>query len=246
MVKITPHAATNFVFSWLHELFFPKRCMWCNYPWAYLCIACTRELKTHPEICPRCHHLSPDFVLCVSCAQKDFPLQGVLINFQYTDQIRKCLTQLKYHHSYDLAPFLAQKLALIILAHQELSQAMYSQTLLISYVPSHWIRKHWIKWYNQSQLLAKHVAKTLACPRAKLTKRNRRTPSQVKLTRQKRLHNLTRAFTRVGKKIDKETKIILLIDDITTTGSTLIHVASCIKKQHPDLSIRGAVVARHN
>ena len=71
------------------------------------------------------------------------------------------------------------------------------------------------------------------------------TASQLKLSRSQRQKNLSSAFSPLHlEKIPKDSHI-LLVDDVTTTASTLKEVATCIKSNRPDLKIRWWVLARH-
>ena len=229
--------------SALLDILYPKICVGCSTYWSTLCPACTKTLQAHSEICPSCHEQYPNYRTCLTCRKTTYPLEGILIVFQYTSYIKTLIASLKYHHTYTLAPFLASKISLVIQSHP-LYQFHQSQIALTS-IPSHRIRKHRIKWYNQSELLAKEVAKQLSLSYIPTTKRRKRTKSQVKLSRKKRLTNLIGVFENIPCTIPKEIKILIVIDDITTTWSTLVQAAKQIKKQHPDILIRGAVVARH-
>ncbi|MBP6910042.1 hypothetical protein KBC03_00345 [Patescibacteria group bacterium] len=38
----------------------------------------------------------------------------------------------------------------------------------------------------------------------------------------------------------------MIVDDITTTGSTINSVAKALKKDYPNLTVRGVVIGRHS
>ncbi len=225
------------------DLLYPKHCLECWTQGSYCCSTCTKLLIPHSESCPVCHQVSVQYQVCVWCKAKGSDLEGIIINFQYTDLCKAMVYQLKYNHVFSLAQTIAQKMSLLLRTHP-----IYPQDWLgISYIPSHRLRKHWIKGYNQAELIASHIASELSLPLLRISKRKRYTKSQVTLTRKKRIKNLSNAFTLVPecKHLLKNTKILILVDDITTTGTTIVEVAKCIKKQHPHIKIRGAVFARH-
>jgi predicted amidophosphoribosyltransferase len=133
---------------------------------------------------------------------------------------------------------LAQRLSLLTQTHQTLSEALNQGNLIISFIPSHRWRHYFEKGYNQSELLAKHLAKELNIPVLQLAKKSKYTASQLKLSRSQRQKNLNLAFSPSHlEKIPKDSHI-LLVDDVTTTASTLKEVATCIKSNRPDLKIR--------
>lgn len=229
------------------DFLYPPLCVSCDEPGEYLCIWCKKDLKPHPEICPICHKGSPDYTLCMKCSSEDeYPLAGILIWFEYMESIKRLLLALKFGHKSHVAWFLAERMSLLIQSHPQLAQAIRKQTLVITYVPSHWIRKYRVKGYNQSELLAKELGNLFDLPVRELTRRVRYTRSQVSLSRSRRLRNLIWAFgDSTDEQLDDD-EIVLIVDDITTTWSTLIHVAKQIKEKYSTVEVWGAVVGRNN
>ncbi|MGH2351579.1 MAG: ComF family protein, partial [Chloroflexota bacterium] len=73
--------------------------------------------------------------------------------------------------------------------------------------------------YNQASLLARPLADLLGLPyEPRLLRRVRPTASQVGLSRRQRRQNVRGAF---GAEAGVAGRDILLVDDVTTTGSTL-------------------------
>lgn len=231
--------------STLIDILFPKTCVSCQATWSYLCSMCAKKaLVPHSEICPWCHQASPDYRTCVWCA-KDSPLRWLLINFQYTDPVQQLVFLLKYTHAYDLAPIMATKIALHLLSHPLLQRNISLDTAAIGFVPSHRYKKYWIKWYNQSELLAKEVAKIIWLPLVDISKRSRYTRSQVSLSRAKRKTNLIWAFACKEDLLPADISTLIIVDDITTTWSTLYQLTKKIQQTYPDLDLWWAVFARH-
>src|SRR5690606_9960942 len=126
----------------------------------------------------------------------------------------------KYNHRRSLAPFLAERLSFLIQTHPLLVDAYDKGNLVVTRVPSHRRRTWWVKGYNQSELLARSLAKKLDIPCIQICKKNKYTTSQTKLSREERLTNLYDSFHYIGKNNTQlEDKTILIIDDITTTGA---------------------------
>ena len=72
--------------------------------------------------------------------------------------------------------------------------------------------------YNQSELLAKAVAKELGLPAWNLLEQVRETDTQHSLTRAQRADNVRGAYRAKSATLGKR---VLLVDDIVTTGATL-------------------------
>lgn len=117
-----------------------------------------------------------------------------------------------------------------------------------SSIASHRYRKHFIKWYNQSDILAKKTAWLACLPYLDILIKSKHTKSQVWLTKQERENNLKSAFTVNTRYEDeiKNKKLIILVDDVITTGSSLQYAAKAIKEKYPSLKVWGLVVARNS
>ena len=90
-------------------------------------------------------------------------------------------------------------------------------------------RRRWRRGFNQSEILARLVAKSRGIPMIDVVKRVRATATQAGLTNSNRRKNVAGAF-RVSRKSQVAGKRILLIDDVMTTGSTATACASAMKR----------------
>ena len=82
--------------------------------------------------------------------------------------------------------------------------------------------------YNQAALLAQNVAENLQLRYIEdALAKIRSTPSQVELTRQERAFSLRNAF---AANYDFDNAHVLLIDDVCTTGNTLMNCAAALKR----------------
>ena len=98
-------------------------------------------------------------------------------------------------------------------------------------VPSHAKRVR-ERGYNQAALLAKEVAGvsgTMLIERG--LSKIRHTPSQVDLNREERSNSVRGAFEA---EYDFAGAHVMLIDDVATTGSTLMSCASALKRANAD------------
>lgn len=232
---------------WLLDKFFPRFCVGCHQPGAYLCFTCRKTLLPHPELCPACHQLSKDFKTCPACMfSEKWYVDGLVVGFSYKNLLKKLILKLKFYHKKDIGLFMAERLALLVQTNGYLASALEKQELFISWVPSHRIRHYFQKGYNQSQVLAQQLAKILNITTLSLSKKKRATSSQVRLTREQRFKNLEKAFMVKNLASLPSESLILIVDDVTTTGATLNELAKTLKTQRPDLRVWWMVIARHN
>jgi len=241
----------------LIDWLFPRHCSNCSTPWAYLCKNCKKHLEPHPEICPVCHRFSQDYQKCINCkSNKDFVLEGIIIPFSYTNILKKLIMKLKYFHKKDIGGFLIDRLALALEANKTFQkQIQWSNTIfwnhltksseIITFVPTHRYRHYFIKGYNQSELLAKKLGEKLHVPVISIAKKKKHTKTQASLDRNGRLKNLKNVFSLIPHLTLLGNETILIVDDVTTTWSTINELAKLIKFHYPNIKVRWAVLGRH-
>jgi len=94
--------------------------------------------------------------------------------------------------------------------------------------------RYWSRGYNQSEALARSLAKNLRIPcNPHCLRRSRRTPLQsLAATPVARRHNVRAAF-EARRGTDIAGKVVLLVDDVLTTGATANEAAKAIRPFKP-------------
>jgi predicted amidophosphoribosyltransferase len=151
----------------------------------------------------------------------------------------------KFGHKKDIVPFLAGRLALMLQTNSKISPLLTDGQLFISFIPNHWRRKYLEKGYNQSELLAKELANQLGLRMISLAKKCKYTVSQVHLSKAQRANNLQGTFEAQGLEQIPYGATVVFVDDVTTTGTTLLQIAKVIKETRSDVHLWGIVVARN-
>jgi ComF family protein len=138
----------------------------------------------------------------------------------FQDEIKKLILRFKY----DGDLLLTQDLSILALhAWRQIDQVIDPNLAIIVPVPLH-SSKLRERRFNQAELLAEHIGKCLAIKIAcRALKRVKKTASQQSLGKLKRQHNVAGAF-KAQPKLVKE-KQILLVDDVCTSGATLVECA---------------------
>lgn len=174
------------------------------------------------HLCAACRRVRPtEEPFCITCAEKlrapgsRVAVDGIplLSPFIYRDPIRAALFRLKYEGRSEFSRLLAPSIA------RCLQEGDCPRADAIVSVPLH-PAKLIERGYNQSALLAHHVAKVIggrAVPLALL--RVRPTRSQASLTREERLTNVAGAFAVRNARLVRGRRVLLL-DDVVTTGAT--------------------------
>lgn len=111
-------------------------------------------------------------------------------------------------------------------------------------IPLHW-RRYALRGYNQAEEIARVLSKYSNKPIEPLLVRVRATKLQGRLGRVMRIENLKGAFElRTNMNIDKGARI-LLVDDVMTSGATVLAAAKELLKLKP-LAITAVVACRVN
>jgi ComF family protein len=102
-------------------------------------------------------------------------------------------------------------------------------------MPLHWQRR-WERGFNQSELLARAIARRWNVPVVNAIRRVKATAPQAGLTNSKRRLNMSGAFSArsfLGKRFTStplKGARVLLIDDVLTTGATAAACARALKR----------------
>ncbi|MEI9814121.1 MAG: ComF family protein [Acidobacteriota bacterium] len=215
----------------LLNLFFPDDCR--------ICGQALREASRVP-VCASCLHETQPMLaefFCVSCktpfvnaAPLDDAGQCALCRLglkgfdavysfgSYEGTLRELIHLFKYEKMEPLAATFGPLLA----------RALPRETSfdVVVPMPLHWW-KQWQRGFNQSELLARQIARRWHVPLSNAVRRRRNTSAQAGLTNAKRRANVSGAFA-VRNRLDG--KHVLLVDDVMTTGATASACARALKR----------------
>lgn len=209
----------------LLDLLFPRHCVSCNSSGYLLCPDCQSAIQPiTPPFCMYCGLPISPSISCQHC--RSVPtirthLTGLRTAGLYQTPLDTCIWHLKYKQQRALAEPLGRLLAQAFRRYQ-------LQVDLVMPVPLHKERQQQ-RGYNQSQLLAKVCAQELALPlETNGLTRIRATPAQITLVAKQRYQNVQGAFHYESTSATPTVfnRRILIIDDVSTTGSTLAACAN--------------------
>lgn len=176
-------------------------------------------------------------MLCLGCTQ-DLPWRGeqllvqalpVQVAFDYAWPIDRVIHRYKYQGVHQMAPILVA--GLLRLPRPEVD------ALLAVPLSASRLRQ---RGFNQSHALARHLSLHWEIPLLGCIER-RKTLQQQGLSRSERLLNLDGAFSLRAGTTGLPTRVAL-IDDVLTTGSTLVHLADLLHN-HGVIETSALVVA---
>ncbi len=227
--------------NFILDTLFPISCLSCGVRDAWLCPECFNQIGILTmQVCPYCEKAeTPAGAICPRCKaraiEKNSPLalNNLIVATRYT---RNNLARLVHVFKYNFVPDLGVPLARLV-AQAILENHLPLPDFIVS-VPLHPRRLRW-RGFNQAAILAAYLAENLSpgltIPVLDATVIRRIfTPPQMTIKNYAaRKKNMQNSFS-LGKKYSLEENIIknkkiLLIDDIATTGSTLLECAKVLK-----------------
>ncbi|MDO8240742.1 MAG: ComF family protein [Candidatus Moranbacteria bacterium] len=237
------------------DTLFPISCLSCNKDDAWLCENCLENINLLSfQVCPKCEDTVTEYgQLCRNCKTTS-DLDALVVALKYQDNhIDKFVHLYKYRFVEDLHIPLGK-----IIVEAILNSGLPMPDIIIP-VPLHKRRLRW-RGFNQSELLAKYVSQNLTpgfeIPVfSNLLTRHKYTPPQMKIgkyaDRQKNMRNAfafnhkSDSFQQLEQLEHSNKYNVLLVDDISTTGSTLFECAKVLK-QNGAKKVFGAVIARQD
>ena len=199
----------------LREIFYPTRCLSCHTtvaPGTLLCLPCRESLLAQ---------------LFLNAGSREcLHLDGIYILFRYEDGVKKALHGLKYHHRRSYLEQIAgeiqgQGIVAQLRDTWELCQAIF--VVPIPTAPQRYKQRGYdipseifCKWTSQEELI---WYPALA--------RNRDSLPQYGLNKLARRHNVQHSL---HVKRNVRGKVILLVDDIFTTGATMDEAGRVLKQ----------------
>ena len=219
----------------LINLLFPRVCAACG----------TLLLEGEDTVCTTCRVLLPktgyeqhsDNPLA-QIFYGQMPFNAVMAEFFFskTGKVQHLIHGLKYHHCRENGIFLGQEIGKSLLQAPDYQGIEY-----IVPIPLH-PKKEKIRGYNQSHVIAEGISEIMNIPIAeKCLVRRVFTDTQTKKSREDRYQNVKDIF-HVEKPEILENKHVLLVDDVLTTGATLMSAGKALM-QIEGIKISVATVA---
>lgn len=200
----------------------------CDRDW--LCAKCYAALQplyacaqSESRLCPECGEERAG-AACPRCGRKGGEALVAYAAYPYAPPVDAMIRRFKYGSVYRMDDWFAGEMEKAIRA-----SAPFHPTVIVP-VPLHVLRKA-RRGFNQSEKLAAALSRRLGVPTRNALKRVRNTASQARFKEAERRKNVLGAFRAEGR-LDGER--ILLVDDVRSTGSTVLACAKALTEAGAD------------
>lgn len=205
-----------------------------------ICLACGRRLVDGEKvICLHCQGSLPR-INCIPHTDNavhrhlasTIPIEEAAAMFVYRrgDIFTKPIHTAKYGGR----PAVARELGRMFAARLD-KQSFFNSIDAITPVPLHWW-KHIKRGYNQSEHIARGIADITGIPVHTHLLRASGHGSQTQLSRTRRWENASATYLCKGKP-QNGIEHILVVDDVITTGATILACCHALHQAHPQLRI---------
>lgn len=223
------------------DLLVPPRCVFCaaevdepETGSVVVCPACATSLSRDTNRCPTCGEpAASGLSQCDRCARRR-PGDGIVVLASYGDEVRVPVLRAKRPGGEGVAAGLA---ALLVAKHGDRLRSWAPD--VVTAVPMHWLRRLG-RGTSAATEIGRGVARGLGLPLRRLLRRRRWTTMQNELPFEDRGANLRDAFRAMASVSGRR---VLLVDDVTTSGSTLAECRRVLVEAGAS-AVYAAVVAR--
>lgn len=153
-------------------------------------------------------------------------MAGVTTLWKYTGVIKKAVQSMKYKYATAIGEELSGYIG------RELGKKYFPEVSFVCPVPIHWYKEN-SRGFNQSAIIGQIVSSYIKKPyMGNLLVKTRATVSQTFLNRESRITNVKDVFKINPEKAKNGNRgsFVLLVDDVLTTGSTVIEAGRVLSK----------------
>lgn len=199
------------LFAYFNALLFPPCCVSCGSTAGWLCYTCEAEWRVNLLTEVTIYKLTAQLEAYIAVQDTSLILSKLLFAWKYQRYVGAgTILQSLWSDAFTQIIHTTEKVTLVP-------------------IPIHWF-KLWQRGFNQAEELARLVVDTWPVEVKPLLKRTKYTATQVGLNKVQRGKNLQAAFAvdnDIAEFLSRD-NLIMLVDDIVTSGTTLIECADAL------------------
>ena len=192
-----------------------------------LCQKCLNNIDIiGSRVCAKCgERLFDDILLCDICKDVDYNFNSSRSVCYYNEESSNIVKALKYGGRKYYAKHIAKMMTE--------DKTIFEKVDIITFVPM-LNKKQKVRGYNQAEEIAREISNIVEIEMVCTLSKSDDTKHQAGLSQKERLENLKDSFLLINDAKDKiKGKVVLIVDDVFTTGTTLSECAKALKKAKP-------------
>ncbi len=191
----------------------------------FICADCKATMKKlEHQRCIVCQKNTP-FGFTHPYCLTTFGADGLISFYDYHDEK---VANIIIKGKYNFLPAVYSELGKIIANQLKTSYPLLTTHYSLVPIPLHSSRQRW-RGFNQAEVLCQSLSENLGLACINVLVRCKITKTQKDLKKEGRLKNVADAF-KLKSGTDVHSKNIILVDDVTTTGATLLEAAKVLKR----------------
>lgn len=212
----------------LIDVLFPKFCLGCSHIGSYICHRCFKKLKVIDKpTCLYCHKQSYLGLTHPKCLKK-LSIDGALSIYYYDNLLKKIIKNIKYRLATvvwdEFWKSIPESNINRLFTYKKIFREAFIQVVPLSQ------NKYQSRGFNQAMMIAKYFKKILNFPIINILKRSHEALAQAQIkTKKTRWKNIRNVFAII-KQSNVKNKVIILVDDVITSGSTVKEACRVLKK----------------
>ncbi|MCL6096880.1 MAG: ComF family protein [Patescibacteria group bacterium] len=212
------------------DFIFPKHCVSCKKLGSYLCENCFSYLSFDAKsLCLVCNKPTFNGLTHPYCRKK-YSIDGCFSVLPYNKTAQKLIYNFKYKpYLTDLKFVLVDLFYDNLIQNEDFNKELEKGGWIFIPIPlfSSKLRK---RGYNQAEILAEELSKKFNFPFQNILERIKDTKTQVGRSNIDRKLNVKGAFKLDASGYMLEARNVFLVDDVVTTGSTLLEASKILKR----------------
>lgn len=222
---------------------FPVFCVGCKKEGELLCKECDGLISpAEKQFCPLCGKVSELGKACERCEYKSALSAVISCGFYHNPVLRKSIGAIKYNNAQEIIPQI-EKIIIRFAEKYGFIEQYFSNNSVLVPVPLH-KKRLWQRGFNQAEIIARILSRNFNIPiNNNVLKRKIATGEQAKMKPEERKLNTANAFVSLNNK-EISGKQVILVDDVYTTGSTMLECAKILRAGGAVDKVYGFVLAR--
>ena len=211
----------------LLSIIFPQVCEVCGNALVsgekHLCLGCLADMPLLD------YHNDDSYPFVRRMAAAKITKSAIMFAYVKHSEYARLIQKAKYNNRPELDYFLAHSFA------KNLGSSYFADIDLILSVPMHW-RKKILRGFNQTDYVARGIAEATSLPVGNNLVAIKGHSTQTRRNAVQRAENIRNVFDVINPE-ELEGKHLLLVDDVITTGATLLACADAIRREVKNVNI---------